>query len=147
MALVEQEPFIFDGSIYDNVAMGRADVTIDRVMELIKSLGLGNVFANRQSLTESRESSSRKLSTGEKQRIALIRALAGNPSVLVLDEVTSNVDAATSRIIMDYLREVSKTVLTVVVSHDPMVLECADRLYSLSDGKFQQHNNIQTTKS
>lgn len=147
MALVEQEPFIFDGSIYDNIAMGRADVTIDRVMELIKALGLGNVFADRQSLTESRESSSRKLSTGEKQRIALIRALAGNPSVLVLDEVTSNVDAATSRIIMDYLREVSKTVLTVVVSHDPMVLECADRLYSLSDGKFQQHNNIQTTKS
>ena len=136
IALVEQEPFFFDGTLYDNLCMGRQDIAVTDIMHYLEVLHLRHIFPTEQSLTEQTEMFSRRLSTGEKQRLALIRALIGRPSVLVVDEVTSNIDIDTSRLIIDYLHQLSNEVLVIAVSHDPLLIAAADATYQLKNQKI-----------
>lgn len=136
IALVEQEPFFFDGTLYDNLCMGRKDIATTDIMDFLTVLHMNHLFPTAESLTEKIEKFSRRLSTGEKQRLALIRALVGKPSVLVVDEVTSNIDTETSRIIIDYLHQLAREVLVVAVSHDPVFIASADEVHQLKDKKF-----------
>ena len=137
IALVEQEPFFFNGTLYDNLCIGRSDISTADIMGYIAELRLQKLFPTEESLTQHAEQYNRMLSTGEKQRLALIRALLGHPSVLVADEVTSNTDADASRIIIDYLRRLSRSMLVVAVSHDPALISAADVLHQLKDKTFE----------
>ena len=137
IALVEQEPFFFDGTLYDNLCMGRTGIAVSDIMHYLDVLHMSHLFPTEESLTEKTEMFNRRLSTGEKQRLALIRALIGRPSVLVIDEVTSNIDAATSQLIIDYLHQLSQEVLVVAVSHDPVFISQADVIYQLKDKRFE----------
>ena len=136
IALVEQEPFFFDGSLYDNICMGRGGITMEDIKYYLQVLHLAHLFSTTESLTEPKEMLNRRLSTGEKQRIALIRALVGHPSVLVVDEGTSNIDPETSHFIIDYLYQLSRRMLVVAVSHDPALIEKADTVYQIKEKKF-----------
>ncbi len=137
IALVEQEPFFFNGTLYDNLCIGRTDISTADIMGHIAELRLQTLFPTEDSLTQHAEQYNRMLSTGEKQRLALIRALLGHPSVLVADEVTSNTDTDASRIIIDYLRRLSRSMLVVAVSHDPALISAADVLHQLKDKTFE----------
>ena len=139
IALVEQEPFFFDGTLYDNICMGREGISTTDIIIYLQALHLDNLFPSIESLTEKNEKFRRCLSSGEKQRLALIRALVGNPSVLVVDEVTSNIDVPTASLIIDYLHQLARQVLVVVVSHDPSFIAKADVAYQL---EYKQFTNI-----
>ena len=91
-----QEGFLFDGTIRDNVRIGRADATDDEVDAALDAIGVHERFAALpEGLdTEVRERGSR-LSAGEKQLVSLARAALADPAVLVLDEATSNLDPGT----------------------------------------------------
>lgn len=137
VALVEQEPFMFDGSLYDNICMGRKGITDDEIMTYLKRLGMERLFPDRESLHQDRARYGVRLSSGEKQRIALIRALVTHPSVLVVDEVTSNIDGETSRLIIDYIKDLSRHILVVAVSHDPMFIAASDRILLLENKNYK----------
>jgi putative ABC transport system ATP-binding protein len=80
----------------------------------------------------------RELSGGEQQRVALARALAGHPDVVLADEPTSNLDAASGRAVLDALREVHAEGRTVILaSHEPPVIALASQVYALEGGKLK----------
>ena len=97
-----------------------------RVREVLELVGLGRRAGHRP----------HELSGGEQQRVAVARALANRPKLLLADEPTGQLDSETGRSIMDLLRAVvrSEGVTAVVATHDPMMLEQADRVVELRDG-------------
>ena len=98
----------------------------DRVREVLSLVGLAGRAGHRP----------HELSGGEQQRVAVARALANRPKVLLADEPTGQLDSETGRSIMALLRSVvrSEGVTAVVATHDPMMLEQADRVVELRDG-------------
>lgn len=132
IGLVEQEPFLFDGTLADNLCMGRPGISDREMLRYLDRFNLLRVFPDAASLHTERRKFDSLLSSGEKQRLSLIRALLGNPALLIADEPTSNIDAETSRMITEYLRELSKEVLVVAVSHDRDLIEGADAVIDIT---------------
>jgi len=99
-----------------------------RAAELLELVGLGDRFDHKPS----------QLSGGEQQRVAIARALVNDPSVLLCDEVTGNLDSKTGDEIMHLLRELNKEQgkTFVIVTHDPAVAQMTDRLVHIRDGQI-----------
>jgi len=99
----------------------------ERARKLLERVGLGARTDHRPS----------QLSGGEQQRVAVARALANTPSILLADEPTGNLDSATGTEVMDLLRDLNESGLTlVIVTHDMMVAAYANRIVRLRDGKI-----------
>jgi putative ABC transport system ATP-binding protein len=98
-----------------------------RVRELLELVGLGDRSNHRP----------HELSGGEQQRVAVARALANRPSLLLADEPTGQLDSQTGRTIMLLLQRIIKTegVTAIVATHDPMLIDLADRIIELGDGR------------
>lgn len=133
-ALVEQEPYLFEGTLLENLTFGKT-ADINEILSLCRELHLERVASTEADLQRRVSDSGLNLSSGEKQRIAFIRALLKHPSVLLLDEATSAVDADTSAAMMTAIGRICRTTLTVCVTHDPAVMRMADTLVKISDGK------------
>jgi putative ABC transport system ATP-binding protein len=101
------------------------------VAELLDLVGLGHRGRHRP----------HELSGGEQQRVAIARALANRPKLLLADEPTGQLDSETGRTIMGLLRDVVRAegVTAVVATHDPLMLEVADRVIELRDGAIAEH--------
>jgi len=99
-----------------------------RVLELLELVGLGGRAKHRP----------HELSGGEQQRVAIARALANRPRILLADEPTGQLDSETGHVIMMLLRDVVRTegVTAVVATHDPVMLDVADRIVELRDGEL-----------
>ena len=135
-ALVEQEPFVFQGSLYDNIALGRT-IPKEKVKEYLRAFALDYLIDDELSLALGAKG--RALSSGEKQRLALIRALVGEPSVVILDEPTSNIDVASSEMIRAVMHDLAKEHLVLCVSHDPAVTtDKNSHLYRIENGNYAQ---------
>jgi putative ABC transport system ATP-binding protein len=102
-----------------------------RVRELLELVGLGGRAKHRP----------HELSGGEQQRVAIARALANRPRILLADEPTGQLDSETGHVIMLLLRDVVRTegVTAVVATHDPVMLDVADRIVELRDGELFEH--------
>ena len=100
----------------------------DRVSVLLELVGLGDRGRHRP----------HELSGGEQQRVAIARALANRPDVLLADEPTGQLDSATGRSIMGLLRAVvrSEGVTAIIATHDPLIIDLADRVVELRDGRL-----------
>lgn len=133
-ALVEQEPYLFEGTLLENLTFGKT-ADINEILSLCRELHLERVASTEADLQRRVSDSGLNLSSGEKQRIAFIRALLKHPSVLLLDEATSAVDADTSAAMMAAIGRICRTTLTVCVTHDPAVMSVADTLVKICDGK------------
>jgi putative ABC transport system ATP-binding protein len=100
----------------------------DRVSVLLELVGLGDRGRHRP----------HELSGGEQQRVAIARALANRPDVLLADEPTGQLDSATGRSIMGLLRSIvrSEGVTAIIATHDPLLIDLADRVLELRDGRL-----------
>ena len=76
------------------------------------------------------------ISGGQKQRLALARALVGKPKILILDDCTSALDSDTESALWDRLHQVLPDLTAVIITHRPDTLEKADKIYVLDDGKI-----------
>jgi ABC-type bacteriocin/lantibiotic exporter with double-glycine peptidase domain len=132
---VPQEPILFRGSARENIAVGRPIAATDLIATNIKIGTHDRLAAAGEGYDSDLGESGFRLSGGERQRLSLARALAGGPSVLVLDEPTANLDAATETLVRDILvdqRDAGRTI--VIVTHNPAILAIADRVILLRQG-------------
>jgi ATP-binding cassette subfamily B protein len=135
--VVPQEGFLFAGTVRDNIRVGRPDADSAAIDAAIAALGLRERFdALPEGLdTEVRERGSR-LSAGERQLVSLVRAALADPSVLVLDEATSNLDPGTEQAVERALERLTKGRTVVVVAHRLSTAARADRVAVIDDGRL-----------
>jgi ATP-binding cassette subfamily B protein len=139
IVVVPQEGFLFAGTVRDNIRFGWAEATDAEMDEAIAALGLTERFdAMIDGLdTEVRERGSR-LSAGERQLVSLTRAALADPTLLVLDEATSNLDPGTERTVEQALERLMEGRTVVVIAHRLSTAERADRIAVIDDGRLAE---------
>jgi ATP-binding cassette subfamily B protein len=139
VVVVPQEGFLFAGTLRDNVRIGRPEASDKDVEQALRVLGLLDRFAAfPEGLdTEVRERGSR-LSAGERQLVSLARAALADPSVLILDEATSNLDPGTEQAVERALEQLMAGRTTVVVAHRLSTAARADRIGVVYDGRLAE---------
>ena len=135
IGLVSQDPFLFNGTVAENILYGDVEASRDRVVQAAESAHADDFIRN---LPEGYDTlvgeRGVKLSGGEKHRIAIARAFLKNPPILVLDEATSTVDTETEAKIKDAIKHLMASRTTLIIAHRLSTLENADRIMVLKDG-------------
>ncbi|HHT54859.1 MAG TPA: ABC transporter ATP-binding protein [Clostridiales bacterium] len=134
IGIVAQDVFLFNATIYDNIAYGRPDATREEVEEAAR---LANIDEFIESLPEGYDTivgeRGIKLSGGQKQRVSIARVFLKNPPILILDEATSALDTATEIAIQKSLEQLSRGRTTIVVAHRLTTVRRADEILVVTD--------------
>lgn len=142
IGLVLQEPFLFFGTIADNIAYGKPDATREEIIAAARAANAHEFILRLpfgyDSLVGERGQS---LSGGERQRISIARALLIDPKILILDEATSSVDSTTEKLIQSALDNLVKGRTTIAIAHRLSTLRQADRLVVLDRGRVVEVGN------
>lgn len=135
IGIVQQDVYLFNASIKDNILYGRPDATDDEVVEAAKRANIHDYVMTLPNGydTEIGERGVR-LSGGQKQRLSIARVFLKNPPILILDEATSALDNATEILIQQSLDELCKGRTTIVVAHRLSTVKNADEIAVISDG-------------
>src|SRR5207302_1301554 len=137
IGVVTQESFLFNGSIRENLLMGKPDATDG---ELWRAVDAANARQFIERLPEGLESvvgeRGVKLSVGEKQRLSIARALLKDPPILILDEATASVDTATERLIQEALERLMANRTSYVIAHRLSTILRADQILVLERGRI-----------
>jgi ATP-binding cassette subfamily C protein LapB len=137
VGFVSQEPRLFNGSLRDNVVMGRPGVDAARLTEVARITGLDRVVAGHPQGWELPVGEmGGLLSGGQRQLVALARCLVTRPQILLMDEPTSSMDAQSEIMFLRQLKEAAGTRTLVMVTHRPAVLELVDRILVIDGGKL-----------
>jgi len=137
MALVMQDPFLFSGTIRDNIRQGKTDISeemMDHVLEASNCKTLINRLP--EGLDTILSESGASISSGERQLISIARAFASNPDLIILDEATSYIDSETEHSIQKALFNLMKNRTSIIVAHRLSTARHADRLIVLHKGKI-----------
>jgi len=136
LGIVQQDTFLFSGTIRENIRFGRPDASDADVEAAARAVGLHEFITQleRGYDTEVQERGA-KLSVGQRQLIAFARALCANPAVLILDEATSNIDTVTEALIQDALRTLLHGRTAFVIAHRLSTIRQADRIYFIENGR------------
>ncbi len=137
IGLVLQEPYLFHGTIADNIRYGNAEASEEAVISAARAANAHDFIVGfpdgYDTLVGERGQS---LSGGERQRISIARAILHNPRILILDEATSSVDTETEREIQQALNRLVEGRTTFAIAHRLSTLTSADRLVVLENGKI-----------
>jgi ATP-binding cassette subfamily B protein len=135
VGLVLQEPFLFRATIAENIAYGRPEATPAEIIDAARAANAHRFIMRQPSGYDTRLGErGAGLSGGEKQRISIARALLCDPSILILDEATSNVDTESELQIQEALSVLCKGRTTIAIAHRLSTLRGADIIYVLDDG-------------
>jgi ATP-binding cassette, subfamily B, bacterial len=137
MAVVPQEVILFGGTIRENIQYGRPGASDEDIIaaarqanawEFIKGFpdGLDTIVGERGV----------KLSGGQRQRVAIARAILKNPSILILDEATSSLDAESERLVQDALHTLLEGRTSIIIAHRLATIRDVDRIYVLDEGRI-----------
>lgn len=139
IGIVLQEPFLFTGTVAENIAYGKPDATLEEIMEAAKAANAHEFIVKFPDGydTQVGERGSR-LSGGERQRVSIARAILHNPRILILDEATASVDTETEKKIQDALARLVKGRTTFAIAHRLSTLRNADRLLVLERGEQKE---------
>jgi len=142
IGIVQQEVFLFTGTIYENIAYGRPDATREEVEAAARSAQLTEFI---DSLPDGYETNigehGIKLSGGQKQRLSIARVFLKNPPILILDEATSALDNVTETMIQKSLEQLSKGRTTLVVAHRLSTVRRADEIIVLTDQGVEERGS------
>ncbi|MDE5943244.1 MAG: ABC transporter ATP-binding protein/permease [Clostridia bacterium] len=139
IGIVQQDVFLFNGTIRENIAFGNFDATEGEIIEAAKK---ANIHDYIEKLPEGYDTTTGergvKLSGGQKQRIAIARAFLKNPPILILDEATSALDNATEMLIQEALGKLSEGRTTLVVAHRLSTVKNADEIIVITSGGVEE---------
>lgn len=139
IGIVQQDVFLFTGTIKDNIAYGNIDASIDEIIDAAKK---ANIHDYVMSLPDGYDTEigerGVKLSGGQKQRVSIARVFLKDPEILILDEATSALDNATEIMIQQALEDLSKNRTTLVVAHRLSTIKNADRIIVITKGMIRE---------
>ncbi|TFG96899.1 ABC transporter ATP-binding protein [Candidatus Thorarchaeota archaeon] len=137
VALVSQEPYLFDGTVLENIKYGRPDATDDEIIELCR---MTNACEFIETLPEVYDSivleGGKNLSSGQRQMITIVRTLAANPRILILDEATSRLDAYSESLVQKAQEKLFAGRTTIVIAHRLSTIANANRILVFDKGKL-----------
>jgi|YelNatPaOPRAMG01_1025707.scaffolds.fasta_scaffold03898_6 ATP-binding cassette subfamily B protein len=137
IGVVLQEPFMFNGTIAENIAYGSPGASLDEIMEAARAANAHNFILSKPDGYDTMVGErGAKLSGGEKQRISIARAILHNPRILILDEATSSVDVETEKQIQEAIARLIKGRTTFAIAHRLSTLRNASRLIVLDQGQI-----------
>ncbi|MDB6038055.1 MAG: transporter ATP-binding protein [Verrucomicrobiales bacterium] len=137
ISIVSQEPFLFNGTIGENIRYGRLDATPDEVTRAAKAANCHEFIARLADGYDSKVGERGvKLSVGEKQRVSIARALLKNAPILILDEATASVDTATEKLIQEALERLMENRTSFVIAHRLSTIRKADQILVMRAGQI-----------
>jgi len=137
IGIVMQEPFLFNGSIAENIAYGRLESTMDAIIHVAKLANIHNFIISLADRYDHQIGERGiRLSVGEKQRIAIARALLKDPPILILDEATSSVDTRTEALIQEAIEHLLLNCTSFVIAHRLSTIVHADKILVVHNGKI-----------
>jgi ABC-type multidrug transport system fused ATPase/permease subunit len=137
IGVVPQDPFLFSGTIEDNIRFGRPAATHEEVIQAAKTAGVHNAIMRLEhgydTVVGERGAN---LSGGERQFVCLARAIMTNPAILIMDEATSSVDTNTEHIIQESMGRIAQDRTCVIIAHRLSTVTNADRIVVFEEGKI-----------
>ena len=139
IGVVLQDPFLFSGTVRDNILYEREDATEEEMIEAAKVVDAYSFIQRLEKGydTELQERGS-NLSLGQRQLISFARAVLADPRILILDEATANVDTQTEMVIQKALRHLLEGRTSIVIAHRLSTIHEADQIVVLDDGKITE---------
>ena len=137
IGIVAQEPFLFSGTISENIGYGKPGASFEELMDAAQAANAHNFIVGKPDGYDTQVGErGNNLSGGEKQRIAIARAILHNPRILILDEATSSVDVETEKQIQEAVSRLTKGRTTIAIAHRLSTLRNANRLVVLEEGRI-----------
>jgi ABC-type multidrug transport system fused ATPase/permease subunit len=137
VSLVHQDTVLLSGTLAENIGYGIEGATAEQIEEAARCANAHDFI---ESLPEGYRTEigerGATLSGGQRQRIAIARAFIRRAPILVLDEPTTGLDAASTRLVVGALRTLMRGTTTIIISHDPDLIRCADRVLVVDDGRI-----------
>jgi ATP-binding cassette subfamily B protein len=145
LGYVPQEPFLFTGTVRDNVSYGRPEATDDEVAEVCRQVGLADwVEAQPDGYDTAIAERGRSLSAGQRQLVCLARALLVDPAVLLLDEATATLDLAAEAVVTRAIDVVARDRTSILIAHRLQTARGADRILVVDAGRVVEDGDHQT---
>jgi len=137
MGIVLQDPFLFTGSIRENIAYGKPEATEQEIVEAAKAVGAHDFIMNfAQGYDTNVGERGVRLSMGQRQLISFARALLADPRILILDEATSSVDAYTELLIQNAMKKLLERRTTLIIAHRLSTVRSADKIVVIDAGRI-----------
>lgn len=135
ISYISQNPYIFADTVRNNITLGNDEITDKQINDLIYEIGVENLFNKLNNGLDTKIKLS-KLSYGELQIIAFIRAILHKANFYIFDEPTSNIDLKTERMIQNIIDKISETSTVIIIAHRKSTIESSDKIIYLKDGKI-----------
>jgi ATP-binding cassette subfamily B protein len=146
IGFILQEPFLFTGTIHENIIYGNEEYSNHSKEELLRTLEKSNLTKLLSRFSEGLEtkitSGGDSISLGQKQLIAFIRAVLRKPEILILDEATANIDTITEQLLEEILSTMPKETTKVIIAHRLNTIENADEIFFVNSGEIVSAGNI-----
>jgi len=147
IGFILQEPFLFSGTVRENILYGNEEFqkhTDEELVEVLKRANLTELLSRFSSGLDTRVvSSGEAISLGQKQLIAFIRATLRNPDILILDEATANIDTVTEQLLEDIIEKLPPTTTKVIIAHRLNTIENADSIFFVNGGEVTEAGSMQ----
>jgi ATP-binding cassette subfamily B protein len=139
LGLVLQDPFLFSGTIKENIRYGKLEATDDEIITATKTVGAHDFIMRLENGYDTMlQERGQNLSMGQRQLISFARALLVNPTILLLDEATANVDSYSEQLIQEGLRRLRQGRTTVVIAHRLSTIRDADIILVMDKGRIAE---------
>ncbi len=139
MAVVSQEPFLFDGTIRENIRYGRLDATEEEILAAARAAHVDEFAEGLPDRYETEVGAAgTRLSGGQRQRVTIARAILRDPAILVLDEATSSLDSKSERLVQDAIEKLMPGRTAFVIAHRLSTVRAAHKIVVLEHGRVSQ---------
>ena len=140
---VLQEPFLFNGSIFDNIEYSKKGITKDEVQSFINNYGMSEIFRTLPNGLDSPVGEmGRNLSEGQRQAVSILRAFVRNPDIIIMDEATAQIDSKSEKNIITAMRNYAKNGTLILISHRFSLITLSDRVIVLEKGNIVQEGTL-----